>query len=198
MTDECIICLDEDNLTKVDCQGCNGIVIHTKCFEDLVRILGRKCPHCRGYLKRDNDYTNTSDTDSSMDSEEEERIIRLFNERIINRIQNNNHINNRNNNQNDEINFRCVLTNLICSGMFTILCYFTGAFTIFIYCLMIDYCEKKTNSLLTDPFYVFLKLFIGSMIICFICIGARQQIRLRLSRRGLLVNHIERNRNAVV
>lgn len=198
MTDECIICLDEDNLTKVDCQGCNGITIHTKCLEDLISRLGRKCPHCRGYLKRDNDYTNDSTSDSSMDSEEEERIIRIFNERRINRIQSNNHINNRNNNQNDEINFRCVLTNLIYSAVFAILCYFTGAVAIFIYCLIIDSCKKNTNSLFADSYFVFLKLFIGSMILCFICIGARHQIRLRLTNRELLVNYTERNRNVVV
>ena len=51
MPEECIICLGEDDLIKVECKKCNGIYIHQDCFKTLIDRFGRKCPHCRGYLK---------------------------------------------------------------------------------------------------------------------------------------------------
>ena len=50
MPEECIICLEEDNLIKVECRKCNGINIHQDCFMTLIDRFGRKCPHCRGDL----------------------------------------------------------------------------------------------------------------------------------------------------
>ena len=134
MPEECIICLGEDDLIKVECKKCNGIYIHQDCFKTLIDRFGRKCPHCRGYLKRENDIVDITESDSSIDSDEAEYYNRVFNERRIRMIQHNNVVNIQNNSNYFLINCRYILANTIyciysiflhcwCNYNFTILCF---------------------------------------------------------------------------
>ena len=113
-------------------------------------------------------------------------------------IQNNNIVNIQNDNNYFLINFRYILANTIQFIAFTVFSYIVGAILILLYCVLIGSCEKNTNKILADAYYAFLKIMIGSLIICCICVGGRQRNRLVSMRREIINNDTRTNRIAVV
>tara|TARA_B100001093_G_C26765367_1_gene987637 strand:+ start:907 stop:1497 length:591 start_codon:yes stop_codon:yes gene_type:complete len=191
MPEECIICLENENLFKVECNECNGIYIHSDCYRVLLNNSGTKCPHCRGTLKNNNNIPDIDvDTDLSTNSDEENRYI---DQHILEVIRENNRINA--NSENRIMTFKQLIQTIAFVMIFLTISYIIGALFVYIYCLIVENCQKNTNKIMVNPYYMFLKFFVGIFILSFICINLRDIAVRYIMRRITVISNLENSRN---
>lgn len=192
MPEECIICLENENLFKVECNECNGIYIHPDCYRVLLNSSGTKCPHCRGSLKNnDNIRDIDGDSDVSMASDEENRYI---DQHILAIIRENNSRTGVNP-ENRIMTSKQLIQTIAFVMIFLTFSYLIGALFIYLYCLIVENCQKNTNKIMVNPYYMFLKFFVGIFILTFICLNLRDIMVRYIMRRITVISNLENSRN---
>ena len=187
MPNECIICLDDKDTIKVDCNNCTGIYAHDECLKEMVDRLGNKCPQCRDKLVDD------SDSDSSMNSEEEAIYLQqvLERRRMYMSGSNNEIIDNR--------NFHLVIYAIL----IIFFGYILGTMIMFLCCMAISICDRDAETIPTNPFYVLIRFNIGfAFVLCLYCVFKKKINQIGIARSRRISNNInneihENNENIV-
>lgn len=183
MPNECIICLDDKDTNKIACNNCTGIYAHDECLKEMVDKLGNKCPQCRDKLIED------SDSDSSMNSEEEAIYLQQVLERRRMYISG---INNEvSNNRNCHLVIYAILT--------IFLGYILGTMIMFLCCMAIQICDKDAETIPTNAFYVLIRFNIGFVLILGIYCLLKKINRIAIARARIISsNEIHNNNENIV
>ena len=171
MENECIICLDENDLLNIECKSCHGINIHENCFIELLNNNGDKCPHCRGDLI----------------IPDREPFISVFSEDIDQILFRNRYITIRECHR---------LKAVFVVSFFMMLSYICGYCITILGCLFFfDKCSIDVTLPFTNQYYFFLRVIIGVVFLIAISGPTNRRFHRRRNNNAIIQNN---DRNALV